>query len=76
MRALHGEIGGPDEVNAARWAKDNMKTLLLGPNCPGVITPDELKIGIIISAAIASHTETSPGIIISPMANIANKTPQ
>ena len=26
--------------------KRNTRTLLLGPNCPGVITPEELKIGI------------------------------
>ena len=29
-----------------RMKKEKRKTLVLGPNCPGVITPDELKIGI------------------------------
>jgi succinyl-CoA synthetase alpha subunit len=29
-----------------RMRAENKKTLLLGPNCPGLITPDELKIGI------------------------------
>jgi len=29
-----------------RMRKQGRRTLLLGPNCPGVITPDELKIGI------------------------------
>ncbi len=29
-----------------RMKAENKKTLLLGPNCPGLITPDELKIGI------------------------------
>jgi succinyl-CoA synthetase alpha subunit len=29
-----------------RMRKGNKRTLLLGPNCPGTITPEELKIGI------------------------------
>ena len=29
-----------------RMRKQGRRTLLLGPNCPGVITPDEIKIGI------------------------------
>jgi succinyl-CoA synthetase alpha subunit len=29
-----------------RMRKQNRRAILLGPNCPGVITPDEIKIGI------------------------------
>src|SRR5258708_26805749 len=29
-----------------RMRREKRRTLLLGPNCPGVITPEEIKIGI------------------------------
>ena len=34
------------DMIAARQRMRGKKTLLVGPNCPGVITPDEIKIGI------------------------------
>ncbi len=39
-----GEIGGPDEVNAARWAKDNMKKPLVG-FIAGVTAPPGKRMG-------------------------------
>ncbi|MHB1098663.1 MAG: succinate--CoA ligase subunit alpha [Burkholderiales bacterium] len=34
-----------DMINV-RYQMEGRKTLLIGPNCPGIITPDEIKIGI------------------------------
>jgi len=34
------------DMIATRYNMRGKKTLLVGPNCPGVITPDEIKIGI------------------------------
>jgi succinyl-CoA synthetase alpha subunit len=34
------------DMIATRYRMRGKKTILVGPNCPGVITPDELKIGI------------------------------
>jgi len=39
-----GEIGGPDEVNAARWAKDNMKKPVVG-FIAGVTAPAGKRMG-------------------------------
>ncbi|MHB1299696.1 MAG: succinate--CoA ligase subunit alpha [Burkholderiales bacterium] len=34
-----------DMINV-RYRMEGRRTLLIGPNCPGIITPDEIKIGI------------------------------
>ena len=41
------------DMIATRYRMAGKKTLLIGPNCPGVITPDEIKIGIMRCDTIA-----------------------
>ncbi len=48
-----------DMVNVKRYM-ENKKTLLIGPNCPGVITPGECKIGIMPGYI---HTPGHVGVI-------------
>ncbi len=48
-----------DMVNVKRYM-EGKKTVLVGPNCPGVITPDECKIGIMPGYI---HTKGHVGVV-------------
>jgi succinyl-CoA synthetase alpha subunit len=48
-----------DMINVKRYM-EGKKTLLVGPNCPGVITPDECKIGIMPGYI---HTKGHVGVV-------------
>jgi succinyl-CoA synthetase alpha subunit len=48
------------DMIATRYRMRNKRTLLVGPNCPGVITPDEIKIGIMPGHI---HKKGSVGVV-------------
>ena len=54
-----GEIGGPDEVNAAQWAKDNMKKPVVG-FIAGVTAPPGKRMGHAGALIRAAPTPPTP----------------
>lgn len=49
-----------EDMLRTRYKMQGKKTILVGPNCPGVITPDELKIGIMPGHI---HKKGSVGVV-------------
>lgn len=49
-----------EDMLRTRYKMQGKKTILIGPNCPGVITPDELKIGIMPGHI---HKKGSVGVV-------------
>lgn len=49
-----------EDMLRTRYKMQGKKTVLIGPNCPGVITPDELKIGIMPGHI---HKKGSVGVV-------------
>ena len=64
--AITEGIPAHDELRAYNVIKKNGRARLIGPNCPGILSPGKANVGIIPAAFFKEGTDGVPHVVVDP----------